>query len=120
VHKIPWIGTALRAAEDALADLPLTRDLGGFLIVCVPHRDLYEKRTRLPSRWNDDHKWFFLPDKGEQPHTLGLAEMLASEIPAGEVQYVAVQSEGWDDVGPNTHSHGEYSIEAVIRKPPST
>jgi hypothetical protein len=38
VHKIPWIGTALRAAEDALADLPLTRDLGGFLIVCAQKR----------------------------------------------------------------------------------
>lgn len=34
-HKIPFIGTALRAVEDRLADLPLTRELGGFLVVCA-------------------------------------------------------------------------------------
>src|SRR5690348_8692983 len=35
---------------------------GGHLIVIVPHRDLYEKKDDLPSRWNGDHRWFFLPD----------------------------------------------------------
>lgn len=34
-HKIPFVGTALRALEDRLADLPLTRELGGFLVVCA-------------------------------------------------------------------------------------
>jgi ubiquinone/menaquinone biosynthesis C-methylase UbiE len=34
-HKIPLLGTALRAIEDRLADLPLTRELGGFLVVCA-------------------------------------------------------------------------------------
>ncbi len=34
-HKIPFVGTALRAVEDRLADLPLTRELGGFLVVCA-------------------------------------------------------------------------------------
>ncbi len=37
-HKIPLIGTALRAIEDRLADLPLTRELGGFLVVCAQKR----------------------------------------------------------------------------------
>ena len=32
---------------------------GGYLILYVPHRDLYEKRETLPSRWNSDHKHFF-------------------------------------------------------------
>ncbi len=37
-HKIPLVGTALRALEDRLADLPLTRELGGFLVVCAQKR----------------------------------------------------------------------------------
>src|SRR3970282_1033769 len=34
---------------------------GGHLIIYLPHRDLYEKRTQLPSPWNPDHKFFYLP-----------------------------------------------------------
>lgn len=29
---------------------------GGFIIIVVPHRDLYEKSLTLPSRFNADHK----------------------------------------------------------------
>lgn len=38
---------------------------GGYLILYLPHRDLYEKKQRLPSRFNDDHKHFFLPDRDD-------------------------------------------------------
>jgi SAM-dependent methyltransferase len=34
---------------------------GGYLIIVVPHQFLYEKRTGLPSRWNEDHKRFYTP-----------------------------------------------------------
>lgn len=90
---------------------------GGFLLVSVPHRDLYEKRTRLPSRWNGDHKWFWLPDDGEPPHTLGLRATIRTEIGAGELLDLRVCDDGWADLGPDVHSVGEYSIEAVICKP---
>ena len=33
---------------------------GGHLIICVPHRDLYEKKRFPPSNWNHDHKCFWL------------------------------------------------------------
>lgn len=38
VHRLPGIGRAVRAAERALADLPLARALGGFLVVCAQRR----------------------------------------------------------------------------------
>lgn len=89
---------------------------GGNLIVSVPHRDLYEKRKLLPSAWNPEHKWFFLPDDGEPPATLGLRSLIASAIPDGEVVDLCVRDEGFVDPGPTTHSRGEYSIEAIVRK----
>jgi tetratricopeptide (TPR) repeat protein len=33
----------------------------GYLVVSVPHQHLYEKRRRLPSSWNRDHRHFFSP-----------------------------------------------------------
>ncbi|MBE9533976.1 MAG: class I SAM-dependent methyltransferase, partial [Proteobacteria bacterium] len=44
---------------------------GGNLILYIPHRDLYEKKKDLPSRWNLDHKHFFLPELDELPVTVG-------------------------------------------------
>lgn len=38
VHRLPGIGAMVRAAERALADVPLVRDLGGFLVVCAQRR----------------------------------------------------------------------------------
>jgi ubiquinone/menaquinone biosynthesis C-methylase UbiE len=35
VHKVPVLGSLVRAAEHRLADLPIARDLGGFLVVCA-------------------------------------------------------------------------------------
>lgn len=90
---------------------------GGHLLISVPHVRLYEKRERLPSRWNADHKWFWLPDDDDPPHTLGLRKLICEQIPGGEVLDLRVCDDGWHDVGPDVHSHGEYSIEVVVRKP---
>jgi SAM-dependent methyltransferase len=35
VMRVPGLGAAFRWAEDRLADLPVARDLGGFLVVCA-------------------------------------------------------------------------------------
>jgi SAM-dependent methyltransferase len=35
--------------------------IGGYLVIMVPHRYLYERRCDLPSRWNGDHKRFYTP-----------------------------------------------------------
>ncbi len=34
---------------------------GGFLVVAVPHQFLYERRVRMPSAYNRDHKRFYTP-----------------------------------------------------------
>lgn len=38
VHRVPVVGALLRKAEHALADVPVIRDLGGFLVVCAQRR----------------------------------------------------------------------------------
>lgn len=88
----------------------------GHLIICVPHRDLYEKRTTLPSRWNGEHKWFFLPDKADAPCTLSLCSVVSSRCVGGEVVSCKTLSEGYEANGDN-HPGGEYSIEIIVRKP---
>lgn len=35
--------------------------VGGFLVVFVPHRHLFERVCDLPSRWNGDHKRLYTP-----------------------------------------------------------
>ncbi len=89
---------------------------GGFLILYVPHRDLYEKKTRLPSRFNDDHRHFFLPDEDDPPDTLGLRHLIERVLTDAEILYVQVCDEGHTITDPELHSDGEYSIEAIVRK----
>ncbi len=38
VHRVPVLGALVRRAETVLADLPVARDLGGFLVVCARKR----------------------------------------------------------------------------------
>jgi hypothetical protein len=77
---------------------------GGHLIVMVPHRDIYEQKKTLPSQWNEFHKSFWLPDKGDNDCTFGLRETVQRVIPNGKVVYLAI------------HSEGEYSIEIILQK----
>jgi len=87
----------------------------GHVIICVPHRDLYEKKIILPSRWNDDHKTFWLPEHGESPHTRGLREVVLQAIPNANIVHLRVLDEDWVSNG-DGHSGGEYSIEVIIKK----
>ncbi|PLX78354.1 MAG: SAM-dependent methyltransferase [Desulfuromonas sp.] len=89
---------------------------GGYLILYVPHRDLYEKKIELPSRWNLDHKHFFLPNKDEAPATTGVLPLLQRSIQGFELIYLRVCARGHTITDPLLHSNGEYSIEAVLRK----
>lgn len=89
---------------------------GGYLILYLPHRDLYEKKARLPSRFNDDHKHFFLPDVDELPDTIGIIPLLERTLDTYEVIYCKICDEGFTDPGQDLQSTGEYSIEVVIKK----
>jgi len=90
---------------------------GGFLILFGPHRDRYERRTTLPSRFNGDHRTFWLPDRSEPPCTLGLVPCVGQWLNGkAEFVYCKTCDEGWAPCPPEVHAAGEYSIEAVWRK----
>ena len=86
---------------------------GGHLVIVVPHQFLYEKRTGLPSRWNEDHKRFYTP------------ALLMSEIETAlppntyRLRHLADNDLGYDySIGPDRHAGGCYEIELVIQKIP--
>lgn len=120
-HRYNWLYSShlLEHLSDPCAALRRWWQLlrpSGNLILFVPHRDLYEKRRVLPSRFNSDHKFFLLPDRDDPPHTLSLARLLGETTPGGRLLYIRTCDEGHTITDPERHSDGEYSIEAVVRK----
>lgn len=92
---------------------------GAYLILFVPDRDLYEKKLTLPSRWNPDHKRFFVFDDDEPPHSIGILSLIGRTIPGAEVVAARRCADGHTIIDPMLHSDGEYSIEVILRKPHS-
>jgi len=90
---------------------------GGYLLLYLPHRDLYEKKKTLPSLYNPDHKHFFLLEQDEDPVTLGIVPLIKKTLPGAEIIYAKECAEGHTITDPLIHSDGEYSIEVVIKKP---
>ncbi|MBX2976207.1 MAG: class I SAM-dependent methyltransferase [Ignavibacteriaceae bacterium] len=89
---------------------------GGYLIVSIPHRDLYEKKKTLPSRFNPYHLNYFLIENDEAPDTIGVLPLLEKTISNYELIYIKECSDGLTITDPLKHSNGEYSIEFVLRK----
>ena len=89
---------------------------GGYLLLYIPHRELYEKKKTLPSRFNSDHKRFFLIDKDEKPDTVGIIPLIKRTLSNYEIIYCRECSQGHTITDPEIHSDGEYSIEVVIKK----
>jgi len=90
---------------------------GGRLIICVPHRDLYEKKQLLPSRWNGDHKTFWLPFSCDPPVTFSLFHTVQDACPELMIEMIRILDDGWVSNGDDQHSGGEYAIELIARKP---
>jgi SAM-dependent methyltransferase len=88
----------------------------GYLILYLPHRDLYEKKKTLPSRFNPSHKHFFVIENDEPPDTIGILSLLKRTITGYEVVYIKECNNGLTITDPLIHSNGEYSIESVIKK----
>ena len=91
---------------------------GGYLIICVPERDIFERKKTLPSKMNIDHKWYFKIEESEPPVTLSLKKLLQEELPPGciKIEYIKVCA-GWNPEAPSTYPpEGEFQIEAVIKK----
>jgi len=81
---------------------------GGYLILFLPHRDLFEKRRTLPSSVHD-HRHYFMPDADDPPDTIGVSPLINRLLPGAEIVYCATCDE-LNDLGQ------EYSIEVVVRK----
>ena len=93
---------------------------GGVLLIAVPHRDLYEKKKRLPSQWNPNHKRCYLPEEDEPPDTVGLLPWLFSLSDELGFNVAAVQTGDWGYCGSaGHHPVGEYQIDALLWKEPS-
>ncbi len=96
---------------------------GGFLLIYLPHRDLFELVHHLPSTGNIAHVHFFLIDRHEPPATIGLVPLVAETLTDYDLIYVKKCDEGYKyeivDRGNGMFSvlaQGEYSIELVLRK----
>jgi len=89
----------------------------GHLIIIVPHRDLYEKKKMLPSQWNPDHKYFWLPNLEEPPCTKSLMKEVRTAIPDAYIADFRVVNDGYIAAGEGIgHPGGEYSIEIIVKK----
>ena len=89
---------------------------GGYLLLAIPHRDLYEKKSQLPSRWNGDHKHMFLIGRSEPPDTLDIMEEIKCALNGYDIKYIKACDAGHTITDPLVHSDGEYQIEIVIQK----
>lgn len=89
---------------------------GGVVFISLPHRDLYEKKKTLPSRWNADHKYFYLPYVSEPPCTFSVEDIIKSAT-NGEYNFdISVQNTCTNADKPDEHANGEMSIEVIIYK----
>lgn len=88
----------------------------GYLIIAVPHRDLYEKLKILPSRWNIDHRYMFLIGKAELPNTLDVVEEVRESLTDYDIKYLKTGDEGHTITDLLRHSDGEYQIDMAVRK----
>ncbi len=88
----------------------------GYLIIYIPHRDLFERKKTLPSRWNDDHKHFFLLDEDEPPDTIGILPLIQRSLSNNSIEYAKICDEGYLIPSPEEQGSGEYSIEVILKK----
>jgi SAM-dependent methyltransferase len=89
---------------------------GGHVFISIPHRDLYERKKTLPSKWNVDHKYFYLPYQSEPPHTFSVDSILTKFFEYYSYDIRVVDTSTNNDK-PDEHANGEFSIEILIKKP---
>lgn len=87
----------------------------GHLIICVPHRDLYEQKITLPSLWSGNHKWFYLPEASYLPDTRSLKLDVQDAIPEARFVFMRTLRENYV-ASAGRHPEGEYSIEIIVQK----
>jgi len=85
--------------------------IGGYLILAVPHQFLYEKKFKLPSDFNADHKRFYTPAS-----LLKEVEEALSPL-SYRVRFLEDNDRNFDyTIPPGRHSEGCFEILLVIQK----
>lgn len=85
--------------------------VGGYMIICVPHKALYEKKSRPPSKWNGDHKRFYTPGS--------LLLEVEAALPMNKYRIRSLRDNDRDfdyTIPVDKHSGGCYEIELVVQK----
>lgn len=90
----------------------------GHIIISIPHRDLYERRKTLPSQWNPDHKYYYLPDECDPPFTFSFRAVInhALRVFPHELVEFMVHNSCTNINDLFEHADGEFAIEAIIKK----
>lgn len=97
--------------KNAIRDWYRVVKIGGHIVTVVPHQFLYEKKKKLPSRYNEDHKRFYTPASLLQEFEQAL------EPNSYRVRFLEDGDFGFDySIPPEKHSGGEYEITLVIEK----
>lgn len=96
---------------NAIRDWYRVVKVGGHIVTVVPHQFLYEKKAKLPSIWNLDHKRFYTPASLLQEFERAL------EPNSYRVRFLEDGDVGFNyNITPEQHSGGEYEITLVIQK----
>lgn len=109
-----FVSHCLEHIEDyraSLADWYRVLRIGGYLLIFVPHKYLYERRPAPPSALNPDHKRFYTP--------CSLLAELEQSLPTNgyRVRHLADNDYGYDyDLPLDRHPRGCYEIELVVQK----
>ena len=108
----------LNCVETAILNWKRLIKKGGYLILYIPDRDLYEKKIDLPSKWNNDHKHFFTMyvQNDKSISTIPIIPFISKKFNDLELIYKKKCNEGWKETPSNIHPVGEYSIELVYKK----
>lgn len=97
--------------KDTIKDWYRVTKVGGFIIIIVPHQDLYEKKDSLPSRFNGDHKVFYRASNllKEIEDSLKVNSYRIRHLIENDIGHDYNQSE-------EEHSKWLYEIEVVLEK----
>lgn len=102
----------LEQPEEYIAEWFSALKPGGYLIIVVPHRDLYERKLSPPSKWNADHRRFYTAAS-----LLAEVERAIPEPNAYRIRLLEEGDSGYDYLIPrDTHATGQYEITLVIEK----
>jgi SAM-dependent methyltransferase len=85
--------------------------IGGYMLIMVPHRDLYERKSALPSRFNLNHKRFYTP--------ASLLCEVEQSLPVGGFRVRSLRDVDADfdySLPPEMPPDGSYEIEMVLEK----